>query len=129
MASNFYLGEVILESLSDPTCLESIGPFLIKTRICAMPAETIKTWHVHRYRLHRHSVVEIAPLIAASFALGEWYVHFFSEQQNEMFVIMRDRTFRLPKHRDVTWDEMIAYGESIGVGRRWTQSIPINLPD
>jgi len=129
MNPDLFLGEVILESLQDPNCLESIEPYLIKTRVCAMPAEKIKTWHVQRYRLPRHRVLAIAQVIAAKFAPGEWYVHFFSEQQNEMVVIMRNRTFRLPKHRDVTWDEMIAYGESVGIGRRWTQSIPINLPD
>lgn len=129
MNPDFFLGEIILESLRDVTCLQGIETFLIKTRACAMPNERIKVWHIHRYRFPRQEVLALAPMIEANFASGEWYVHFFSEEHDELFVIMRDRTFCLPKHRDATWDEMIAYGESIGVGGRWTQSIPINLPD
>lgn len=129
MMPDFFLGEIILESLKNPDCLRVIEPFRIKTRRCEMPGEKIAVWNIHRYRLHKDEVLKIIPLIEQGFAKGEWYMHFFSEQQNEMFVIMKGRTFCLPKHRDASWDEMIDYGESVGVGRRWTQAIPLNLPD
>lgn len=129
MNPDFFLGEIILESLRDPAVLHNIEAFLIKTRVRTMPHEKIKLWNIHRYRLPRQEVLTIAPAIEANFASGEWYVHFFSEQHDELFVIMRSRTFRLPKLRDSSWDAMIAYGESVGLGRRWTQSIPIRLPD
>ncbi|MCF7689584.1 MAG: hypothetical protein K9M98_15000 [Cephaloticoccus sp.] len=129
MDQDFFLGEIIIESLGEPSCLQTIERFAIKSRTREMPDEKVPFWNIHRYRITRSAILEVAPLIARSFANGEWYVHFFSEQHNELFVIMQGRVFLLPKHRDNSWEEMIAYGETVGVGRRWTQSIPIHLPD
>lgn len=129
MNPDYFLGEIIIESLQNVACLETIGGCLTKRRVREMPGEKITRWNIHRYRLPRELVLNIAPMIEQGFASGEWYVHFFSEHNNEMFVIMQGRTFRLPKYQDASWNEMIEYGESVGVGRRWTQSIPINLPD
>lgn len=44
-----------------------------------------------------------------------------------MYVILSGRIFQLPKYRDSTWDEMIAYGEKVGVDRYWTGNIPVDF--
>ncbi len=77
----------------------------------------------------REQVLAITSLIERSFESGAWYVHFFSEQNDELFVIITGRTFRLPKIRNHSWDEMIRYGESVGLERRWTESVPVDLSD
>ena len=58
---------------------------------------------------------------------NEWYVHFYSETNDELFVVLSGKVFKLPKHRGSSWDEMISYGEKVGVGRRWTESIPVDF--
>jgi hypothetical protein len=128
MNTEFFLGEIIVESLAATKCLDSIQVWQIKTRIEERPEEMNPRWHIHRYRLPRTEVTKVAPLIKESLSSGAWYVHFFAETTNELFVIMKDRIFTLPKFRDKSWDEMIRHGESVGVGRKWTESIPINLP-
>lgn len=127
MNTDFFLGDIIAESLAATEGLESIQAWQIKTRIEERPEEMNPRWHIHRYRLPRAEVTKIAPLIQKSLSSGAWYVHFVAETTNELFVIMKGRVFTLPKFRDESWDEMIRYGESVGVGRKWTESIPINL--
>lgn len=129
MTTDFFLCEIILESLADTTCIDSIQGYLIKTRAAEMPKERFPLWHIHRYRLPREQVLRVTPLIEKSLGSGEWYVHLFSEKNDELFVIIKGRTFRLPKIRNNSWDEMIRYGESVGLGRRWTESIPVKLPE
>jgi len=129
MNTDYFTGEIIVESLQNTDDLKIIQQFIIKERTREMPDEKISHWNIYRYRLPRDEVMRITPLLERSLSDEEWYIHFFNEQQNEMFVILKGRTFHLPKIKDESWNEMINYGESIGVSRRWTESIPIKLPD
>lgn len=124
-----FLGEIILESLVDASILSPYRQYLVKERIAEEPEETIPLWHIHRYRMPRKEVLEIADKLSKGLVNGEWYVHFFSEQKNDLYVILSKRIFLLPKQRDSSWDEMIRYGESVGIASRWTTSIPVQLPD
>lgn len=123
----FFIGEIILESLTNWSCLATIEKYVIKKRVAQMPNESVPVWNIYRYRLPRAEVQSIRPVLESSFVNGEWYIHFFSEVGEELFVIMKGRSFLLPKVRNHEWDEMIQYGESVGVGRRWTESIPVVL--
>jgi hypothetical protein len=125
--SETFLGEIILESLSDITCLNEISGQIIKAWTTTVPDATLSSWTVHRYRISRAQVLNLTPLLEQSFSSGEWYIHFFSESGNDLFVIMKERTFKLPKQKDVSWNEMIQYGESIGLGRKWTENIPVEF--
>ena len=96
-------------------------------RVADKPLEEVKTWHVNRYRLTHEMVLRLIPILENNFVNGEWYIHFYNTEKNKMVVILKGRHFLLPKFRDASWDEMIAYGETVGVGRRWTGNIPVDF--
>jgi|GEM_PF-1813808 len=127
--TELFLGEIILESVTSPEILASLEPFVIKTRTEERPMETPPLWHLSRYRLPREQVLAYAPRLTKSFSNGGWYIHFFSENGADLVVILRERFFLLPKTKDSSWDEMITYGESVGVGHQWTETIPTSFSD
>lgn len=122
-----YIGEIILESLVDPSVLQSFQPFLISSRTATVENFDPSLWHIHRYKMPLSEVERLLPLLKDNIANNQWYVHFYAEATNDMFVVLPRRLFKLSKFRDPSWDEMIAYGESVGVGRRWTESIPVDF--
>ena len=85
------------------------------------------TWNIHRYKLPEKELKLLIPRLEQSFCSGEWYIHFVSQQEDKMVVVLRGKHFWLPKKRDKSWDVMIAYGESVGVGRKWTENIPTDF--
>lgn len=129
MKADEYIGDIILESLVDPAKIDFIQKFCIHERIADKPSEKIKIWHVRRYRLSHETVLQLRPILENNFVNGEWYIHFYNIEKNEMYVILKGRHFLLPKYKDASWDEMIAYGETVGVGRRWTANIPVDFAD
>jgi len=54
-----------------------------------------------------------------------WYAHAFSEEK--LIVILRGKSFHISQHKDETWDEMIEYGLSMGVGRNYLENIPLDI--
>ena len=127
MNTDQYVGDIILESLEDPSEIDFIKKFCIHERVSDMPSEEVKTWHVNRYRITREIVLQLVAILEKNFVNGAWYIHFYNTEKNQMYVILKGRHFLLPKFRDASWDKMIAYGESIGVGRRWTENIPVDF--
>ena len=126
---NQYIGDIIVESLEDPAKIDFIESYCIKERVADMPAEDVKTWHINRYNISGETLLQLIPLLENNFVNGEWYIHFYSIETNEMYVILKKRHFLISKYRDASWDEMIAYGEKVGVGRRWTENIPIDFSE
>jgi hypothetical protein len=122
-----YTGEIIRESLRDPSVLDAFKSYLVKTRTATVANFTPSLWHVERYRLPLDQVSLLTARLVNNINNDQWYVHFYSETSDEMHVVLSGRIFKLSKHRDRSWDEMIAYGESVGVGRRWTENIPVDL--
>lgn len=123
-----YCGEIIVESLANPDVLQKLEPFRIKTRQARSPDDG-KSWTVHRYCVDGRTLLEVIPMVEEALKEGAWYVHFFSDVGNKLYVVFRGRAFMLPKKRDDSWDDMIKFGESIGVGRRWTESIPVSFKE
>lgn len=124
---SFYIGEIILESLVDPSVLESVKDFLISKRTANVENFTPSHWNIHRYRMPHHEVLRLLPLVENNLDKNQWYIHFYSESENKMYVTLSGKTFLLPKFLDSSWDEMILYGEKVGVGRRWTETIPVDF--
>jgi len=85
---NNFIGEIIIESLNDPSSLDSINKYIIKERIEDRPLETEKTWHIRRFSLPRPVVIKTLPILETSLNNG-WYIYFFSEHKNELFVIIK----------------------------------------
>ena len=123
-----YIGDIILESLADTSKIDFIQEFCIHERTSERPSEEVKLWHIRRYRLPYDIVLQLVPILENNFVDGAWYIQFYSTEKNELYVMLKGRHFLLPKYRDASWDEMITYGEKIGVGRRWTENIPVDFP-
>lgn len=122
-----FIGEIILESLIDSSVLESFKAFLVSARTANVENFDPAHWNIHRYRIPNHEVLRLLPLIENNLDKNQWYIHFYSENENRMYVTLSGKTFQLPKFRDTSWDEMILYGEKVGVGRRWTENIPVDF--
>jgi hypothetical protein len=122
-----YIGEIIVESLQNKSVLEFLEPFRIKSRTAEMPQEQVKVWTINRYCLDEQTLAEALPRLEKSIGAGGWYIHFYSDLGNELYVIFKDKHFLVSKRKDSTWDEMIRFGESIGVERRWTETIPVSF--
>lgn len=122
-----YTGEIIIESLSDNSIIQKLEPYRIKSRMAEMPNEPVKLWHIHRYCIDEPTLLKMLPEIEAAIDKGAWYVHFYSDLGNKMLVIFKGKHFLVSKRKDSSWESMIQFGESIGVERRWTESIPIEF--
>ena len=122
-----FVGDIITESQIDPTVLDEFSGFVISRRTANVANFTPSLWHIARYRLPHEAVQRLTPKLKDNIQDNAWYVHFYSETTDELYVILSGKVFKLPKHRDSTWDEMITYGESVGVGRRWTERIPVDF--
>ena len=126
---NQYIGDIIVESLEYPSKIDFIESDCTKERIVDMPAEDVKVWHIKRYSISHKTLLQLIPVLETNFVNGEWYIHFYSKETNEMYVILKNRHFLISKYKDASWDEMIAYGEKVGVGRKWTENIPVDFSE
>lgn len=124
-----FLGDVILEGLNDPSFLKAFDSFLMSSWTQPRPNHAIPLWHINRYALPREKVLVLTRAVIGLLRDEGWYVHFYSEHGNDLYVMLKGRLFLLPKQKSPAWDEMIRYGERVGVDRKWTESIPIPLPD
>lgn len=120
-----YTGEIIVESLEDKSVLTLLETYKIKSRRAEMPNEQVKVWNINRYCLDEAALMQALGQLEQSIGKGGWYIHFYSDLGNKMFVIFKGKYFVVAKHRDQSWNDMISYGESIGVERRWTENIPV----
>lgn len=120
-----YTGEIIVESLVDKSILASLETYKIKSRRTEMPNEQVKVWNINRYCFDETALMRAFPQLEQSINSGAWYIHFYSDLGNKMFVIFKGKHFVVAKHKDSSWNEMILYGESIGVERKWTENIPV----
>lgn len=122
-----YTGEIIVESLQDTSVLDALEPFKIKCRRTDVPNEKIKVWNINRYCLDERTLGEVITQLETAIDDGGWYIHFFSDLGNKLYVVFKGKHFVVSKKKDVTWDEMIRFGESIGVERGWTETIPVSF--
>lgn len=120
-----FLGCLIEESLFDPAVVASWAPFVQK--VVSVPEDPDATvWHVNWYRVAEEALLGRLDALAAAMK-PNWYGHFWAGDR--LCVILPGRIFWLPTSYTREWDEMIEYGESVGVERRWTERIPTVLPD
>lgn len=122
-----YTGEIIVEGLQNKAVLDSLEPYKIKSRRAEMPNEQVNVWNINRYCLDEQALGEVIPWLEKAIGPGEWYIHFCSDLGNKLYVLFKDKHFLVSKKKDSTWDEMIRFGESIGVARRWTENIPVSF--
>jgi uncharacterized cupin superfamily protein len=122
-----FTGEIIVESLKDSAVLKELETYRIKSRRADIPNEEVKVWNINRYCIDEKALLPIISKLEQSIGNGGWYIHFYSDLGNKMFVIFKGKHFVVGKQKNRSWDEMIAFGESTGVERRWTETIPTSF--
>ena len=117
-------GCVVLESLNDPQAVAGWTP--VVERVSNMPDDPeAKVWHVRWYHLRKADVAGRLGQLSAAMR-PQWYAHFWRD--DELYVILAGRAFRLSASDRSTWAPMLAYGDKVGIDRKWTETIPTTLP-
>jgi len=117
----FHLG-IIEESLESFDTLALLKPFFFSQRISEAPEETPPVWHINEYHVPNHKIVDLLPILEQQ-VKPTWYIHAFNDEK--LIVIFRGKSFCISPRKDETWDEMMAYGESVNVERRFLENIPL----
>lgn len=119
-----FLGSIILESLSDTAPLASWSP-VVQT-VADMPDDPdAKEWHTHWYLVDEPELRSRLEALAGVMK-PHWYAHFW--QGDELCVILAGKAFWAKCSDRATWAPFIAYGDTVGVDRKWTQSVPTTVP-
>lgn len=120
----YYLG-VIEESLESQEVLEYMKPFLFSQRVDEVPEDEYPLWHVNEYHLKENDLHDLLPNLE-KLIKNTWYIHAFNEEN--LFVILRGKSFKISKRKDNSWNEMIEYGEKYAqVERSYLESIPLHI--
>ncbi len=119
-----FTGSVILESLETDAPLEEL--ITMAERVVDMPRDPdAAVWHVRWYRMDEASLRGRLPALARAMR-PHWYAHFW--EGDDLCVIMSRRCFWAKASDRATWGEFIAYGDTVGVERKWSENIPTVLP-
>jgi hypothetical protein len=119
-----FFGSVIRESLQTEAPLVAWTPFV--ERVFEMPDDPdAKEWHVCWYQLDEADLRSRLPALAEAMR-PHWYAHFW--EGDDLCVVLAGQFF-WPKASDrATWHPFIAHGDSVGIDRKWTESVPTTLP-
>lgn len=115
---------IIEESLASKDVLENLAPYLFAQRVEEVPGDTAPLWHTNEYHVPEAVLAGLLPELEKQ-VLPTWYIHAFSEEH--LLVVLAGRSFSLARERDEGWAEMIAYGESVQVERRYLENIPLYI--
>lgn len=121
-----YTCGIIEESLNNTEILDNISSYLIRKRVVDMPMEKDKVWHIDEFRMPFFRVQQIIMILTREIK-KEWYIHIFSKDDNVLFVILKDKYFKVSAIKDESWNEMIEYGLLVGVDRKWTENISLSV--
>lgn len=120
----FKLG-IIEESVSDKTILENLKPYFYSQRIENVPEDECPVWHTNEYRIEDDDIENICELLK-DFVLPTWYIHAFNRKY--LYVILQGKYFKISRHKNKTWDEMIEYGvNEANVERHFLEHIPLHI--
>ncbi len=122
----FFQCGIIEESLTDLSILNHIKNYHFMRRVEKKDDEKKPEWHINGYWLSHEKLISILNELKLIIK-QDWYIHAFNETENTLYVVLKDRVFKLPCVRDESWDEMICYGESIGLERILTENIPLEI--
>ncbi|HLN65407.1 MAG TPA: hypothetical protein VK464_28115 [Symbiobacteriaceae bacterium] len=119
-----FVGCVILESLNSLDSLNGWQP--IAERTVEMPDDPDATlWHVCWYQIDADTLNERLPALTAAMQ-PHWYAHFW--EGDDLCVVLAGQFFWAKVSDRSTWEPFIAYGDSVGIERKWTERIPTDLP-
>ena len=119
-----FIGSVILESLEDTSPLAEWNT--IAERVVEMPLDPdASIWHVCWYQVDEASLYNRLPALAQAMR-PHWYAHFW--EGDDLCIILSGRFFWAKASDRNTWCDFITYGDTVGVERKWTENVPIELP-
>jgi hypothetical protein len=121
-----YICGVIEESLENGNILNELKQYLVENHIENVPEQPEKIWHINEYHFDLYALVRFIPIFEKAIKKA-WYIHIFNVDEDTLFVIMHGKSFKLPCMHNESWNDMIEYGISIGLGREWTENIPIRV--
>lgn len=116
---------IIEESLDNRAILQELKPYLRNRRIEQKPQGPVPLWHVNEYALPKAVVFTTLLPLLERHLLPSWYIHAFDD--TALTVVLRGRSFTVSPQRDASWDAMIDYGVSVGVGRTFLEHIPLRV--
>lgn len=120
----FRLG-VIEESLENKQVLDKLAPFFFSQRIENVPEDIEPIWHTNEYHVPDEQIGLLLDFLSDKVKLT-WYIHAFSD--NQLYVVLKGKVFKLSPKKDSTWNEMIEYGvEKADVERRFLEKIPLHV--
>lgn len=120
----FKLG-IIEESISDRSVLENLKPYLCFQRIENVPEDECPIWHTNEYHIDDIDVESICEILK-NCVLTTWYIHAFNRKS--LYVILKGKYFKISRHRNKSWDEMIEYGVTkANVEGTFLESIPLHI--
>lgn len=125
LAERVFVGCVILESLDDPAVLTGWQPFA--QREADVPEDPDATvWHTAWYQVREDELRQRLPALARAMR-PHWYAHFW--EGDDLCMVLAGKSFWAKVSDRSTWDEFIAYGDTVGVERKWTERVPTEVPD
>jgi hypothetical protein len=115
---------VIEESLENSGVLDTLKPFFYSQRLEEASGDEFPVWHTNEYHVPNEKIGDLISILEQQVKLT-WYIHAFNDKK--LIVIFRGKSFHISLHRDSTWNEMIEYGDSVKVERRYSESIPLSV--
>ncbi|BAS26758.1 hypothetical protein [Limnochorda pilosa] len=120
-----FVGCVILESLESLEPLTGWTP--VAERVVEVPDDPdASTWHVCWYQIDAKTLHERLPSLARAMR-PHWYAHFL--EGDNLCVVLSGSFFWAKASDKTTWREFIAFGDIVGIDRKWTENVPTELPD
>lgn len=119
-----FVGCVILESLDCAEALLEWKP--IAEQIVEMPDDPdAAVWHVCWYQVNEESLHDRLDSLAKAMR-PNWYAHFW--EGDDLCIILSGKAFWAKASDKTTWRDFIAFGDTVGVDRKWTERVPTQLP-
>lgn len=116
---------IIEESLDDPEILDKVKPFYFSQRIEEIPEDKYPIWHTNEYHVPDSEILNLLTHLEKHIKLT-WYIHTFNE--DNLYVVLQDKTFKISREKDESWNTMIEYGINIAkVERNYLENIPLHV--
>ncbi len=120
-----FVGCIIEESLKDKSVIAGLAAMAEK--VSQMPNDPEATvWHVRWYEVDEAQLHALLPDLAKAIR-PHWYAHFW--EGDDLCVILAGRVFWAKVSDRSSHAELLAYGDSVGLDRKWSERIPTVLPE
>ncbi|MBP6856006.1 MAG: hypothetical protein KBC26_03520 [Candidatus Pacebacteria bacterium] len=99
-----YKGVIVENSLADKNILNQLD--IQKTYVD-------DDWILHNVLISEDQIFQLAKCLTD----GPWYIHFWQDENDDILVVFKDKTFRIKKSDTSTWSDAISHGKSIGISQ------------